>query len=340
MLMLSENHRELHEEFLSGNFSVKQRNTSFSSVATDQALEQTINRSQKSTAGIIGSTHQKDYVAVWGLSYHHVHSITNVYREVTGYENENYELKVHHELSPGRIAATNEMVENIVHSFHTHENPFQSGPQPLRNVITQKVVDTESAEALLTVFEKGCEIYGKFCSDRFQKKDVTLTATISKVNLPSFSSTPKEVTNKIAKAHRSKEELNAQELIKLAMERDYDIATLLSYELTENNILFESPGIIRKETSKPTLIDELVKMFDEGTSEISQQQCIHQEDFCLIVDVIFHCRKIKLRQFKRFEDFAIAFCTSVQRSSDPGVKRIDFVFDCYFKNSPKSTERS
>ena len=42
---------------------VKRTPKQFKAVAADQSLEQTINRSQKSSGGIIGSTRKKDFVA-------------------------------------------------------------------------------------------------------------------------------------------------------------------------------------------------------------------------------------------------------------------------------------
>lgn len=59
MLLLLQTHPTVYNEFLSGRFIVKQSDSSFTSVVTDQALEQTINRSQCSSSGIIGSTRKK-----------------------------------------------------------------------------------------------------------------------------------------------------------------------------------------------------------------------------------------------------------------------------------------
>ena len=47
---------------MQGHFVVKQRYGSFNSVAGDMELEQTIQRSQKSTRGIIGQSRQSEYV--------------------------------------------------------------------------------------------------------------------------------------------------------------------------------------------------------------------------------------------------------------------------------------
>ena len=49
---------------------VKMTPGKFKAVAADQSLEQTINRSQKRSGGIIGSMRKKDFVAEWDMIYH------------------------------------------------------------------------------------------------------------------------------------------------------------------------------------------------------------------------------------------------------------------------------
>ena len=53
----------IHQQFMAGKFVVKRTSGPFKAVAADMCLEQTINRSQKSTSGIIGSTKKKLYVS-------------------------------------------------------------------------------------------------------------------------------------------------------------------------------------------------------------------------------------------------------------------------------------
>ena len=63
MMVLEKKAPEVYEQFLKGRFTVKRSDAPFTSVSTDQALEQTINRSSKETGGIIGSTKKKEFVA-------------------------------------------------------------------------------------------------------------------------------------------------------------------------------------------------------------------------------------------------------------------------------------
>lgn len=60
---------ELHNHLLSEEFVIKRFDHKFIAVGTEMALEQTINRAQKSPSGIIVSTKQKQFVAEWEIIY-------------------------------------------------------------------------------------------------------------------------------------------------------------------------------------------------------------------------------------------------------------------------------
>ena len=63
------------------------------------ALEQTINRSQKSSSGIIGNTKRKEFVAQWEIAYHEVLLIGNLFRRVTRSITTTSDMNIHHQLS-------------------------------------------------------------------------------------------------------------------------------------------------------------------------------------------------------------------------------------------------
>jgi len=99
-LFLEDTHRlpetapTVHQAFMEGKFAVKRTPGCFNGVGADMALEQAINRSQKSPSGIIGSTRKKQYVARWEIIYHEMLAITNLHRELSGSNTINYELDV------------------------------------------------------------------------------------------------------------------------------------------------------------------------------------------------------------------------------------------------------
>ena len=61
---------QLYESLLQGGFVIKTKPGSFNSVGVDMALEQSINKSAKSSHGIIGTSKKLDYVTEWTLVYH------------------------------------------------------------------------------------------------------------------------------------------------------------------------------------------------------------------------------------------------------------------------------
>ena len=76
-------HPEIHLEFMKGKFVVQTIPGSFKATSPGMKLEQTINRSQKSSGGIIGQTKTDSYVSEWELAYHEILAISNCYSDMT-----------------------------------------------------------------------------------------------------------------------------------------------------------------------------------------------------------------------------------------------------------------
>ena len=83
MRKLPETAPEVHRNFLAGKFVVKRSPGLFSAVGTDTCLEQTIDRSQKSTAGIIVSSKRKQFVTQWEIIYHKMLAVSSLHRIVS-----------------------------------------------------------------------------------------------------------------------------------------------------------------------------------------------------------------------------------------------------------------
>ena len=83
MRILDQEHQDIHTEFLAGNFVVQTSVGTFKAVSPDTDLEQTINRSQKSSRGIVGQTKTESYVSEWKLVYHEILAISNCYSDLT-----------------------------------------------------------------------------------------------------------------------------------------------------------------------------------------------------------------------------------------------------------------
>ena len=183
---LKEKHRKLYDTFLAGDFVVKSNKGSFNAVAADLKLEQTIQRSAKSSKGIIGQSKAVDFVTEWALIYHEVLDIANVFRSVTaGDLGGNTETKLSHHLNKTKIKEINSQVDSLVRFMRSQDNPYiidQNGTK-LKNVITQIYVNRNIAEARLNFFSNTAKEFDEFQKNVYVKKTNLLSDKITKFRL-------------------------------------------------------------------------------------------------------------------------------------------------------------
>ena len=74
----------IHRHFREVKFAVKTSIVYFKAVAADMKSEQTIQRSQKGSGGVIGQAKQEAFVTEWELAYHEVLAISKCYKDITG----------------------------------------------------------------------------------------------------------------------------------------------------------------------------------------------------------------------------------------------------------------
>ena len=91
-------HPDLYTHFMLGDFVVQTTAGSLNAVSGDMKLEQTIQRSSKTSHGIIGRTRNLSYVTEWQMIYHEVLAIKNALQELIKPHRDISETKVHHEL--------------------------------------------------------------------------------------------------------------------------------------------------------------------------------------------------------------------------------------------------
>ena len=162
MKMLPKIAPEVHKQFLEGQFVVKRTHGKFNSVAADQSLEQTINKSQKSSGGIIGSSRKKDFVAEWELIYHEMLAVTNLQRELASARPFVHDLTVHHEFSKSETTAREKNVKDMMDYIELYENPFKVSHKTeprLHNIVTQEVMTDEIRSDIMNLKDKGVELY-------------------------------------------------------------------------------------------------------------------------------------------------------------------------------------
>ena len=83
---LEETHPKIYQEFKSGNFSVRSTPGKFNKVASKQVIEQTINKEQKGSGGIVGFSTSERTAPRWIVSSHIVSRIMNDFKTFIGIE--------------------------------------------------------------------------------------------------------------------------------------------------------------------------------------------------------------------------------------------------------------
>lgn len=195
MRKLSEYAPQINMAFEKEKFVVKCTNGHFKAVGADMALEQTINKSPKSTSGIIGcSCKKKNFVAKWELVDHEMLAICNVQRELSGFKTNSYDIAVNHEFSHSETVVRERNVQAILTFMGTLENPFASAVEPnLHNIITKEVMPEVISNQVLGVIEIVCTAFVKFRKERLVEKSIRFSEPIHRTNLRTFHSIHKPV---------------------------------------------------------------------------------------------------------------------------------------------------
>jgi len=159
-------------------------------VEGDLALEQTINRVQKSASDIIGTSRKKNFVAKWELNYHEMLAITNLHRELAGIGCSSNELEVNRAFSKAGTEFAESNVQAILNVIERNENPFQIPPKEkrLHNIMTKEVVPDDVRDQLLNVERIRNDSYQKLWSERFLERTHSIFDTIHRTNLKTFAS--------------------------------------------------------------------------------------------------------------------------------------------------------
>lgn len=339
MKQLPESAPEVHLAFEEGKFAVKRTPGHFKAVGADMALEQTINKSQKSASGILGNSRRKQFVAKWELIYHEMLAVSNLQREISGVNLTTYEITVNHEFNKSDTAAGEKNVQAILAFIEGKENPFQvpAAEEKLHNIITQEVMTEEIRDQILQVSEIGAEAYEKLRKERFVEKSTRFSATIHRTNLKTFLSIHKSSKEVKSSGKSSNKELSYhRRTVEVARARGSTMEDLLKYDVTLTSSLFDDEGMMKKAVKS-----SLVQALEQRIPQQQQQQMPSAtENFhtTYIVDMMANVRKLKTKSCSTFGDFSDTVLDYVWKSAS-AANRLDIIFDSYNDRSVKDSER-
>ena len=125
-------------------------NGNFNAVSPYMKLEQTIRKSKKSAAGIIGQTWQLSYVTEWEFIYYKVLAISNVYQNITSAGLSFRETNLHHELGGSLYKLMNESVNKTYRFKSERGNSYLTSQYVKLHYLTtgQCVNETDSKKLL------------------------------------------------------------------------------------------------------------------------------------------------------------------------------------------------
>ncbi len=338
MQSLEEKAPDVYRHFVSGNFAVKRTPGRFKSVPADQCLEQTINRSQKSSSGVIGSTKRKQFVAQWELIYHETLDVVNLHREVCGVASRYAECDTNHEFNASQTNATEQRLKKMIDYIKARENPSEV-PKEIRlhNIISQAIMTEDVRKSLLNVLDTGKHLYQAFRNERYIDKTKAISDTIARSKVMTFMSVYKDKTQAEAKKENKKEFAEAQRIVDVAKERNYDMKQLLQYDLTQSSTLFDKNGFMTK-TAKSTLCTEMEKNL-KPEDYSSPAEWTWELKTTYVVDVMGHTHRVTSMRYKTFGQYVSAYLTQLAKLC-PNADSIHMVFDTYIEGSVKGSERA
>jgi len=126
--------------FESHSFSIKDKPGRFSSVGSDQMLEQTINISSKCSDGVISHAKQKQYIAQLDIIYHEIMSVKDVHCEYADVSERTSEAWHHHESSQSTKHRKEGHIQAIVRYTKEQELPFSTQCPPVLHYFVTKEV--------------------------------------------------------------------------------------------------------------------------------------------------------------------------------------------------------
>lgn len=333
---------DVYKSFLAGKFVVKRTHVPFSAVGADMCLEQTINRSQKSAGGIIGSTKKKQFVAQWEIIYHEMLAVINLQRQVSGVVTPSTELIVNHEFNLSATRSSEVLIQDMIEYVKEHDNPMtlpgEGDKEKLHNILTQEIMTKEIRDNLLEFGARSTKKYETFRNERIVMKHRSIFDTIHRTNLKTFKSMKgDQSTYKSTNKETKKQMAETQKIYDIARVRGYDMKHLMEFDLIDSSYLFDKNGLMTK-PNKSELCNELEKHLEKADYILQPSEC-KPANTVTIIDVMAGLRRMRVSQMNTFGELCDKFL-EVSYGLSRNSKRVDFIFDTYIEGSVKDSERT
>ena len=334
MLQLEQTAPSVYQEFLAGNFVVKESTGYFNQIATDQALEH-VNKQCKIAGGLVGITRIASALNRWMITFSDRARLSNDIRKMVGMTRDRSRCKG--DRSSSRIKRDETDVKKLEEQI-VQFNPFNRTGEELVCISTNDVARDDIREDLLTAQNRGTELLTKFVSNRLlpdapEKFHDAIPKNKSKTftNLNTVNVVTPAGQKKAVKADR---DLFRRLLSAASSGRQIDLKGLLQHELSPVPLAIATPDEMLRPTEKADLYHILCDDYKEKLLPETDRPT------CVIVDGMAVVQALgKPSNATTFGDLADSFCNQVFSNLRGTQTRLDIVFDDYRQKSIKSGAR-
>lgn len=332
MIDLQTSHPAIFQEMTQqGAWTVqRQTNSSFSSIACDQAIEETLNRDCKTPGGIKGITLHRGAVQRWILAQPERASITRACEAISGYIEVERTSK---EFDRPRITRLENAVTSVISTVESMVNPFDSGSANLVALSSGAVANEAVKDDLLNAKKKGEDATDIFLNSRLIEKSEDFYARIKQQKLKTFANNS-TMQKKIGTETIKNSKTFFSRLLVVGQKRSIDLPEIFKFSL--GNVSF--PLANTNGTLAKTDKSSLLRTLEDTCKEVDVKEIPHGS--ALMVDAMAHLQAMRDIP-ETFGEYSNAVLSQL---INMGVRnkcvRVDFVCDTYPAVSIKDLERA
>ena len=324
-------------EFKNGLWTVTRSAKKFSSIAIDQAHEQT-NKILKGTGGALGLYDNEKAFMKWMIV---TPELSRMIQEFETFlprrDHDEDELFLnHHEQSTSFQKTFHDKAKKFYDKVCEYGNPFTIEHESLLTLNTQEICDDSVVDTIKNLESRGTTQYNNYVQSILETGKKSIHDVISKNSFP-LMSTPLKKISTTAGNKLKVMKLNSNifsSLVAVLQQREISLERLFSYELHSFPPAISEYGQLNLPGNKAALVHEIVTNCHNATDVLSE--------FCATATLIIDGGKIPYQFTGKpnmtFRQYADIISKMLMKKFDT-FKRIDIVFDVYLPNSLKAATR-
>lgn len=322
---------DVHNEFMKGKFVVSKTCNKFSSIAIDQAHEQT-NAVVKGDGGAVGITENAAALRRWMLSGPEISRLIQEFETAINRPTRSKDACHHEETKSTQLSFLSD-VKSLAQAITDLGNPFLEEGEDFVVLDTKVIKSSEVTTTIHTAKSIGEQQYNQFVRERLETVSVPLYDTIHRNNFPLCNSqsertkTKSQLSVKSLKLDRSL----FSRLFVAAQTRGADLEEFFSHENQVYPPSLSDHGQLRPSTNKSDILDVLPNTTKQGTSP---------EASTVILDGAAIVHFLQPGTSGTFENYRAQVFYPYLMNQLRHATRVDLVWDQYRDDSLKTRTRA